>query len=152
MSIREVCISSVFQADADEIWDKLQQLSTLQYIAAPFATFAPLEESKLVWREGQTSSFKFKLFGLVSFGTHTINVLEFDKPTLTVYTNEANKWVPVWNHKIWLERIDDKAVKYTDEVQLDAGWKTIFVYWWSQIFYRHRQKKWRKLLRAYNTK
>lgn len=152
MSIREVCISSVFQADADEIWDKLQQLSTLQYIAAPFATFAPLEDTKLVWCEGQTSSFKLKLFGLVSFGTHTINVLKFDKPALTVYTNEANKWVPVWNHKIWLERIDDKAVKYTDEVQIDAGWKTIFVYWWSQIFYSHRQKKWRKLLKAYNTK
>ena len=37
--------------------------------------------------------------------------------------------------------------KYTDIVEIDAGWKTVFVYLWAVCFYMHRQKKWIKLLR-----
>lgn len=145
---RIVCVSSIFPACADEVWDKLQHLDTLQYIAAPFATFEPLDKEKMIWRKGETAKFKLKLFGVFSFGVHIINVIQFDKNTYTVLTNEGNKSVPVWNHKISFEIIDEKSVRYTDEVELFAGWMTNIVYCWSRMFYRHRQKKWQQLLKS----
>lgn len=108
--------------------------------------FTPEGITEMKWREGETAHFHLKLFGFLSFGTHTIHVIEFDKSTYSVYTNEHNKSVPVWNHRINLEETCDGSTEYTDEVELYAGWKTDFVYWWSVLFYRHRQWKWVRLL------
>lgn len=57
-----------------------------------------------------------------------------------IYTNESNTHVPVWNHKILIEKIDDNHANYTDIVDIDAGWKTVFIYLWAVCFYSHRQK------------
>ncbi len=73
MTVRK---SSVFPVTKQEIYSKLQKLQTLQYIAYPFATFEPVNgDSKLVWREGIVSSFRFKLFGWIPFGVHSIKVI-----------------------------------------------------------------------------
>ena len=146
MKSKIIKISSVFPATIDEILDKLQHLETLQFIAAPFATFKPFDKNVLVWKEGITTDYYLKLFGVFSFGKHSIEVIQFDKKANLIYTNEKNKAVPVWNHKILLQQIESGATLYTDEVEIKAGWKTIFVYLWGLLFYRHRQKKWLKIL------
>jgi len=74
-------------------------------------------------------------------------MIKFDKSTCSIYTNEHNKSVPVWNHGIILEKDCDGHTRYTDVVEIYAGWKTDFVYWWSILFYRHRQRKWLNLLK-----
>jgi len=144
---RIVCVSSILPAPADVIWDKLGNIETLRYIAAPYAYFTPEDKAGMIWREGETARFYLKLFGFLSFGIHTINVVQFDKNTYSIYTNEHNKSVPVWNHRIILEKTDDGRTQYTDEVEICAGWKTVCVYWWSVLFYKHRQRKWLQLLR-----
>ena len=63
-----------------------------------------------------------------------------------IYTYESNKHVPVWNHEIILEKIDENTTKYADVVEIDAGWKTVFVCMWAKCFYGHRQRKWKRLL------
>jgi hypothetical protein len=141
-------VSSRLPASVDEIWDKLQRFDTLQYIARPYATFAPIDGKDLIWREGETSRFKLRLFGFLPFGAHTINVVTFDRIAQTVQTREGNKRVPIWNHKITLKSLSDGETEYTDEVELFANRATSLVYVWGVIFYRHRQRKWRKLLRG----
>lgn len=42
---------------------------------------------------------------------------------------------------------DGNGTKYTDIVDTDAGWKTVFVYLWAVRFYSHRQKKRIKMLK-----
>jgi len=148
MKLRTVKISSVFPASIDEIWTKIQHLETLQFIATPYATFEPLDKNVLTWQEGVTTEYFFKLFGLFSFGKHSIEVIEFNKAKGLIYTNEKNKLVPVWNHTILLQRIEADLTHYTDEVEINAGWKTFCVYCWSVLFYKHRQKKWLKLLNS----
>ena len=73
--------------------------------------------------------------------------MQFDRSTAQIYSKETNIHVPIWNHRIRLEYVDETATRYTDEVEIDAGWKTIFIYLWATIFYKHRQRKWKKLLR-----
>ena len=70
---------------------------------------------------------------------HSIKVVRFDKNTFSTYTNETNKMAPIWNHKIILKELDEKTTRYTDEVEINAGW--------SLIFCGHRQRKWLKLLK-----
>jgi hypothetical protein len=139
--------SSVFPAAKDEIFRRLQKLKTLQYIAHPYATFKSVDDTEeLTWQEDSAFAFHFKLFALIPFGVHTIKVMQFDIEK-GIYTQEGNKHVPVWNHKIILEKIDENTTKYTDIVEIQAGWKTLLVYLWANCFYTHRQRKWKRLLK-----
>lgn len=139
--------SSVFPAAKDEIFRRLQKLKTLQYIAHPYATFKSVDDTEeLTWQEDSAFAFHFKLFALIPFGVHTIKVRQFDIEK-GIYTQEGNKHVPVWNHKIILEKINENTTKYTDIVEIQAGWKTLFVYLWANCFYAHRQRKWKRLLK-----
>ena len=70
--------SSVFPAARETVFEKLQKLETLQYIARPYATFEPVGAAKLVWEVGSTSAYRFRLFGVIPFGTHKIYIVRFD--------------------------------------------------------------------------
>lgn len=143
--MKTVAKTSIFPVPREVVFEKLQQLETLQFIAAPYATFTPVDANDpLVWKAGASSSYRFKMWGFIPFGIHTINIEQFDIDK--VRSREGNKFVPVWNHKIYLKDLNGKT-EYTDEVDIDAGWKTIFVWIWAKAFYAHRQKKWLVLLR-----
>ena len=139
--------SSVFISDTVGIWEKLQQLTTLQYIAAPYATFAPEDKrANPVWKNGETYRFRLKLFGVIPLGVHTIRILTLDRNKFVIITSEDNPFVPVWNHRVELTKIDERRTRYTDEIEIDAGWKTPMVCLWAKMFYAHRQKRWADLL------
>ena len=137
--------TSVFPADRDTVFQKLQKLETLQFIAWPYASFEPVEGAAAQWTVGSTSSYRFRLFGRIPFGTHTIHIVRFDPDGIS--SREGNGHVPVWNHDIRLRPLDDRHTEYTDRVEIRAGWKTAFVWLWAEAFYAHRQKKWIRLLR-----
>ena len=139
--------SSVFPAEADTIWQHLQQLSTLQHVAKPYAAFVPVDSAQpLQWAQGASFSFHFKVFGFLPLGIHTIHVQEMNAVTRTIFTHESNAHVPVWNHRILLRPLNETNTSYTDEVEIFAGWKTPLVFLWAQLFYGHRQRKWRAWL------
>lgn len=120
MKTKTVYKKSVFPADIDTVFALLKNLSTLQYIASPYASFAPVDGGgDIRWEAGQTASFRFKLFCMVPYGIHTIHVIEFSKDG--IYTNEGNPHVSVWNHRIRLKALTDGTAEYSDEVEIGAG-------------------------------
>ena len=137
--------TSVFPAGRDFVFQKLQQLETLQIIAKPYATFEPIGETVFTWEVGSTSAYRFRLFGVIPFGTHTIHIVRFDLDGVS--SREGNGHVPVWNHDITLKAVDAKHTRYTDRVEIQAGWKTVFIWLWANAFYAHRQRKWIRLLK-----
>ena len=136
--------STLFPASKETVFRKLQQLETLQLIAKPFATFEPVGETVSTWEVGSTSAYRFRLFGLIPYGTHTIHILRFDPDGVS--SRERNAHVPVWNHEISLVEKDENHTLYTDRVEIRAGWKTAFIWLWANAFYVHRQRKWVRLL------
>ncbi len=147
MKNKIVTKTSVFPASKAVVYEHIQRLSTLQHIAFPYATFKPADGTEgLVWKAGRRIDFRFRLFGIIPLGIHSINVIEFDEHG-GIYTKEGNRHVPVWNHRIIIEPIDGGSVRYTDEVEIGAGWKTPFVHLWARMFYAHRQKRWVRMLR-----
>lgn len=141
---------SVFPAKREVVFEKLQRLDTLQYIAAPYASFTPVnEDTDMVWKAGNTFAYRFKLFSVIPFGTHMIRIERFDIDS--VQSREYNEHVPVWDHKITL-RDNNGQTDYTDEVEIKAGWKTPFIWIWANAFYAHRQRKWIRLLKNGNAR
>lgn len=136
--------TTVFPASRETVFRKLQQLETLQYIAKPFASFEAVGKEMKVW-----VSYRFKLFGFIPYGTHTIRIIRFDEDGVS--SREGNEHVPVWNHDISLIPIDQEHTRYTDRVEIRAGWKTVFIWLWANAFYAHRQRKWIELLKNKET-
>lgn len=141
--------TSVFPAARDVVFRRLQRLETLQYIAKPYATFEPVGSAGAVWTAGSTTAYRFRLFGFIPFGTHTIRIARFDPEGIS--SREGNAHVPVWNHEITLVPLDEGHTRYTDRVEIRAGWKTPFVRLWAGAFYAHRQRKWIRLLKENET-
>ena len=97
--------TSIFPASKKKVFSRLLKLKTLQYIAYPYATFTPMDgANSMSWEVGSTSRFKFRLFGVIPFGTHTIHVIRFGLDE-GIYTHEGNEHVPTWNHEIILEEL-----------------------------------------------
>ena len=138
--------SSVFPASRDVIFEKLQKLETLQYIAEPYATFEPVGAAEPVWTVGSTSAYRFRLFSVISFGTHKIHIVRFDPEGVS--SREGNEHVSVWNHDITMIPRDENHTEYTDQIEIRAGWKTVLIWLWAKAFYAHRQRKWIRLLRT----
>ena len=138
--------TSVFPASKKTVFSKLQQLETLQYIAKPYATFEPVGVVSNLWTVGSTSSYRLRLFGIIPFGTHTIRIVRFGPDGVS--SQEGNEHVPVWNHDIRLDAADSDHTRYTDRVEIKAGWKTFFVWLWANAFYAHRQRRWIRMLKA----
>ena len=136
--------TSTFPASRKKVFHYIQKLKTLQYVAWPFATFEPVGESNPVWKPGSVSSYRFKLFGLIPFGTHTIRIETFTEDL--IQSRERNTLVPTWDHRIDLKVVDGGHTEYTDHIEIKAGWKTVFVWLWAETFYAHRQRKWIRML------
>lgn len=146
MKTKVVYVKNTFPSDIDSVFKLLTDVKTLQYIASPYASFKIIGEDKeLVWSEGRTFSFLFKMFCFIPYGTHTIKVINFNKDE--IYTNESNTHVPIWNHRIKLIDNGNGTTDYSDEVEIGADWKIFIVWLWANCFYRHRQRKWLKLIK-----
>jgi len=39
-----------------------------------------------------------------------------------------------------------KTIKHMEKQGREAGWKTLFIWLWANMFYAHRQRKWIRLL------
>ena len=136
-----VVVTSVFETDVENIWCKIQDIDTLREICKPKASFISYDNIPLIWKEGETFYFRMFLHRFIPIGKHTINVIKIDKNQWKIVSNEYNKRVTVWNHYIQMEKITENITRYTDSVELYAGYLTPFVAWWTLKFYKHRQKK-----------
>ena len=84
--------TSLFPASKEMVFRKLQKLETLQMIAKPCASFEPIGETISTWAVGSTSDYRFRIFGVIPYGTHTIHILRFDPDTIS--NRESNEHVP----------------------------------------------------------
>jgi hypothetical protein len=144
-------ISTIISTPEMDMWTELQKTSSLMYVASPLVKFKiqnhqPLPEK---WVVGKQYQLKMSLCGIVPLGKHFIRIVEINPEQKTIISNEHGSLIKVWNHIIKLVPIDDQSILYTDEIEIQAGILTPVVWLFSHIFYRHRQRKWKKLLCRY---
>lgn len=149
----KVSLSTRIAMSPDEVWQKVQTPELLMHIAAPLVRFQLLEPAQA---SNFSSSDRFlarlTLFGFLPFGTQWI--------VPTVHMDNAAPWpkqlrdnghsalITTWDHWITVEPDGDGGTRYRDEVEVKAGLLTPFIWAFAQIFYRHRQRRWRALARS----
>ena len=134
----------------ERAWQAVQTTRLLEYIAAPLVRFDPLQPSRLpeTWVEG-SYQVRMKIFGWFSFGKHwiVISVPQCREHLYQIRDNGHGDRISRWDHWITIQDAPDGRTQYMDQVEIEAGLLTPVVWLFSQIFYRHRQRRWRNLVK-----
>jgi hypothetical protein len=142
-------ISTQLACTENELWQKLSKPRSLQFVASPILSFAPIEPGVLdgEWEVGRDYVIKLHFLKFIPLGRHTIQLVKVDRDENFISSRERGLLAPVWNHNISFQEIKPGLVSYTDEIEIRAGWLTPFIWLFAHVFYRHRQRRWKELLK-----
>lgn len=141
-------ISTLIATNENRMWDELQKTASLMQVASPILIFESRHGRELPAKWEVEKQYKFRIFafGFVPLGMHDIIVKRIDRAKKEIFTNESSFLSRTWDHLLRVEKINEKFVRYSDEVEIRAGVLTLFIWLFAHVFYRHRQKKWKVLL------
>jgi|SRR5690606_26722648 len=138
--------STELSASANRVWELVKLSGTLVYVSRGLLGFAGAERFPLEWEEGMEVETRLLFLGVLPGWRHRLTFAEVDDARRTLATREEGGPVRRWNHVISVAPLDSQRCRYTDEVEIEAGPFTPFVWLFANIFYRHRQRRWRSLL------
>lgn len=112
-------------------------------------TFVPEEAGALdgAWQVGRPYALKLYFFTFLPMGRHVIQLAKVDRAQNVISSRESGLLLTVWNHDIFFEEVAPGVLSYTDEIEIRAGVLTPFIWLFAHVFYRHRQRRWKVLLR-----
>ena len=144
-----VYVESVLPCSAQKVWEELQKPALHREIIRPLFRFAPVEPPELPerWLQGATVRLRGYLFGFLPLGVHTIFLERIDQAAREIQSREHERLVPRWDHLVRVRPAAGGQTLYSDEILIEAGWLTLFVWLFAQVFYRHRQRGWRRVAR-----
>lgn len=141
-------ISTKLDCSEDELWKKIIEPASLQYVASPILSFVPIREGSLSgeWQVGTPYPLKLYFLKFIPLGQHTIQLVKIDKEANIILSRENGHLAKVWNHTISFQENAPGVLCYTDEIEIQAGLLTPGIWLFAQLFYRHRQRRWKILL------
>ena len=142
-------ISTYFNCTEEELWEKIIEPKSLQFVASPILSFNPIVKGELdgEWVIGKTYELKLYFLNILPLGRHRIKIITIDRKSNIIVSNEIGALAPVWNHTIRFGQCERRKLRYIDEIEIKAGWLTIGIWVFSHLFYRHRQRRWKILLK-----
>ena len=149
----KVLLATTIDLPPSTVWVQVQTASLLQHIAWPLVRFIPVDRmSFCTFKPSGRYQIKLRLFGLVPFGKQWV-VTSLHKPEIgdwpkRLRDNGHSALIQKWDHWITIAPDDQGGTRYTGEVEISAGVITPLVWAFAQIFYRHRQRRWRGLSRT----
>lgn len=148
-----VFVESVLPCAAELVWDEVRRPELLREVARPLITFAPVDAAAFPdrWTEG-TVRCRMYLFGVIPLGVHTIRLERIDGERREIQSREHDRLVRRWDHLVRVREEPGGQTRYSDEIDIEAGWLTRPVWLFAQWFYRHRQRRWRAVARRLNSR
>lgn len=142
----KISLSTGISCSWEEAAEQVLTTRLLHYIARPLVSFSPVGADPLpdTWTEG-THWVRLRLFGVLPLGKQAI-VISILPVTRGFALRDAgySTLIPVWDHTLTIEP-SPKGALYTDTVEVKAGLLTPFIWLFAQVFFRHRQRRWRAL-------
>jgi hypothetical protein len=144
-----VRVHSVLDCPPEKVWAELQTSAVHREIIRPVMRFRSLDPAGAVerWAPGGSYRFRCYLFGVIPLGKHTIFIERIDPGAREIQSREHGALVRRWDHLIRLRPTADGRTLYLDEVEIGAGPLTPLMWAFAQWFYRHRQRRWRRIAR-----
>lgn len=142
-------LKKTLPANAEQVWELVVKLETLQYIARPLLAFKPLDFLPGgVFRAGACCRFSLRFLGLFPLGIHRILILSCNKQEGLIRSFEYGSLTRQWIHTIRVQPAGEGRTLYIDELDMEGiCGMTRLVAAFSRLFYRHRQRRWIVLLR-----
>ena len=138
----------------ETVWAEVQTARLLQHIAWPLVHFIPVDDAAFEsFQPGGRYQVELRLFGMIPFGTQWI-VSSLHEPKGTHWPKRLrddgySALISKWDHWITVAPDKDGGTRYSDKVEVSAGALTPFIWAFAQIFYWHRQRRWRGLANSF---
>jgi hypothetical protein len=144
-----VFVESRLSCDADLVWSTVQTTALLLEVCAPLVDIHPLpgEAFPERWPAGETIRCRSYLFGVLPLGTRTIYFERIDPEAREIQSRESDFLVQRWDHLVRVRPDAEGGCWYSDEVEVEAGWRTPLVWLFASCLYRYRQRRWRRVVR-----
>ncbi len=142
-------ISTILDCAEDEFWQKLIDPRSLQFIASPLLSYQTLDGIWLdsQWVAGKTYQLKLYLGGIAPLGRHNVKIVAVNRESNQIASHESGALISVWNHTMRFQQLGEGKLRYTDEIEMKAGWLTPGFWLFAHLFYRYRQQRWKVLLK-----
>ncbi len=145
----EIELTTTLNAPLEAVWEALQHPATLIHVSHGFLSFTPVDPPELPerWVPGEYL-VSLRAFGVLPIGSQVLGV-EFpqvEPPTRALRDNGRGGIAKVWDHWIFVEPLGEAKTRYTDRIRVEAGWLTPALKVWVRAFYRHRQRRWHRLI------
>lgn len=143
-------LATHLECSPDEAFTRVRCSALLDHVAAPLIRFAPRGRPfPETWQPGEYRAGMF-LFGIIPLGWQAvvISLPEAKGDVRFVRDNGYGPLVSRWDH--WIAIGPDPAghgTRYIDQVTIDAGVLTPVVAAFARVFYAHRQRRWRALVK-----
>lgn len=153
----KVDVATHIAVEPDAVWGLVQRPELLRHIASPLIRFAPTsgEGWPAQFVEHAPVAARLFLFGFISLGVQwivpSLHLSEGGEWPKRLRDNGYSRLIKRWDHWITVEPDSHGGTRYRDTVDVDAGLLTPFVWALAQLFYRHRQRRWRALARRLPT-
>ena len=144
----KVHVSTFLNASPTTVWSTVKRKELLHYVIAPMGKFSPLDGiTRGAWISGTAYDGRSFMFSIIQVGTRTILIESADDRSMTIQSREHGEiGLKKWDHLIAVKPEGDGS-RYSDTIEIDAGVFTLLYWCYAEMFYRHRQRKWRKLVR-----
>jgi hypothetical protein len=148
----KVTVRSVFDCPPEFVWDRVQTSSCFREIIWPVMRVEPVAGTSIPerWLDGKSIPLRMYLFGFLPLGRHTIHHAAVDPHARQIRSRESGTLVRKWWHDITVADAGDGRTLYSDEVEIACGPLTLPVAAFAWLFYRHRQRRWKKVIRKAN--
>jgi len=135
-------LSSVHPVSPEVFWEELQYPRSFLYVSAPLVRFAPHPDHPLPerWVPGRYLVTMY-LFGFLPLGEQWI-AISLDAGKKKLHDQGHSRLISTWDHRIALEPAGAGQTRYTDTVEVGAGWLTPLVFAFARVFFWWRQRRW----------
>jgi hypothetical protein len=125
--------------------DHVNSPRLLVHIAKPLVKFVAIEPPQFParWTDG-TYWVAMRLFGIIPLGRQAVVISHPPAEVFTLRDNGHSAMIQTWDHVITIAP-SGSGTLYRDQVTIQAGVLTPFVWLFALCFYHHRQRRWRQL-------
>lgn len=147
---RNVVVETYLDAPPELVWAAVNQPRLLVHVAHPMIRFVPIRPKRFPesWQDGDY------LVGLVRRGLIPIGkqMIRISHPPAVdgvrfMLDDGHGTLCRRWRHLASVSP-EGSGTRYRDEIEVEAGLLTPLVAGFARRFYRHRQARWRALIRA----
>jgi len=136
----------------EKCFRELKDSRLLEFVSWPLVRFKPIDPPRFprAWEE-KHYLVSVRMLGFIPFGRQHINITGRNRSGETrsffveLRDNGHGTLASRWDHVITV-REAGSGCQYTDRVEIKAGLLTPLAVAFAWFFYRHRQRRWRRLV------